>query len=104
MGTSNLENFQLPECWKDDVRMTVLFAQPRNESINPQDWTGKYKFWRELILDWAIRNDKILFDVEDLKKAFCRKGKYPASLNRVLEEMKKYVCFIFVFYSYYLCI
>nr|CAH0102021.1 unnamed protein product [Daphnia galeata] len=83
------ESFKLPDCWKDEVRMTALFALPRNESLNPQDWVGKYKFWKELILEWATLNHKIMFDVEDLKKVFCRNGKYPASLNRVLDEMKK---------------
>ena len=89
MGPSNSEMFELPECWKDDIRMTALFALPRNESLNPHDWAGKYKFWKELILQWATAHKKLTFDVEDLKTVFCRKGKYPASLNRVLEEMKK---------------
>ncbi|XP_046656454.1 charged multivesicular body protein 7-like [Daphnia pulicaria] len=92
MGSSesfSSEVFKLPDCWKDDVRMTALFALPRNESLNPHDWVGKYKFWKELILEWATFNHKIMFDVEDLKKVFCRNGKYPASLNRVLDEMKK---------------
>lgn len=91
------ESFKLPDCWKDEVRMTALFALPRNESLNPQDWVGKYKFWKELILEWATLNHKIMFDVEDLKKVFCRNGKYPASLNRVLDEMKKYVLFYEVY-------
>lgn len=89
MVTSIPEGFQLPDCWKDDVRMTALFAQPRNESINPHDWAGKYKFWKELILEWATKNQKLVFNIEDLKNVFCRKGKYPASLNRVLDEMNK---------------
>ena len=77
-----MEQFKLPDCWNDDVRMTALFALPRNESLNPHDWAGKYKFWSELILQWANLNGKLIVDVEELKQVFSRKGKYPASLNR----------------------
>lgn len=87
--SSSSRAFRLPDCWKDDVRMTALFALPRNESLNPHDWAGKYKFWKELILEWATLNQILVFDVEDLKKVFVRNGKFPASLNRVLEDMKK---------------
>lgn len=87
--SSSSRAFRLPDCWKDDVRMTALFALPRNESLNPHDWAGKYKFWKELILEWATLNQILVFDVEDIKKVFVRNGKFPASLNRVLEDMKK---------------
>lgn len=81
--------FQFPACWSDDVRMGALFAQPRSENVNPQDWIGKYKFWRETIAAWAAHHDQLLVDVDQLKQAFWRKGKTPACLQRVLEEMAK---------------
>lgn len=81
--------FRFPDCWSDDVRMSALFALPRNESLNPQDWIGKFKFWRSLILDWATHHGNPILSADDLKKGFSRKGKYPASLSRVLDEMCK---------------
>ncbi len=83
--------FQLPDCWNDDVRMTALFAPPRSESINPHDWAGKLKFWKELILKWAAENNQLIISLEMLNEAFCRKGKYPVSLSRVLDEMNRLV-------------
>lgn len=79
----------MPDCWSDDVRMSALFALPRNETLNPQDWVGKFKFWRNLILEWANHYEKGILSADDLKKVFMRKGKYPASLSRVLDEMCK---------------
>ena len=82
-------DFQLPPCWEDDVRMSALFAIPRSENLNPYDWTGKYKFWRDLTLEWATHNKKLIINFNVMKEAFMRKGKYPASLERVLTEMNK---------------
>ena len=82
MTVNEMEQFKLPECWKDESRMSALFAIPRPESLNPHDWSGKYKFWSELILEWATFNRKVIIDVEELKTAFCRKGRFPSSLNR----------------------
>lgn len=101
MGASEKEFFKFPDCWNDDVRMTALFATPRNESINPHDWAGKYKFWRELILQWATSTGKLVLDIEVLNNAFCRKGKHPASLGRVLEEMSRQVIqFLFCYWMF----
>ena len=89
VGTGNVVQFKFPPCWDDDVRMSSLCAIPRSENLNPYDWPGKFKFWKELILEWAVFNKKLIVDYEELKQAFTRKGKYPASLERVLTEMNK---------------
>ena len=83
--------FQFPPCWNDDMRMSVLFAPPRSENLNPQDWAGKYKFWSELVIEWGTKNQKLVIELEDLKTAFRRKGKVPSSLERVFQEMNKLV-------------
>jgi len=69
--------------------MAGLFAIPRSEALNPYDWAGKYKFWRDLIIDWASFNKKLIIDYEELKQTFSKRGKPPASLERVLTEMNK---------------
>ena len=81
--------FQFPSCWDDDIRMAALYAPPRNENLNPHDWTSKYKFWKDFIIDWATKNGQMILEIDKLKTAFLRKGKLPASLERVLVEMNR---------------
>ena len=91
LGSQDTLRFQFPSCWEDDVTMSGRFAIPRSETVNPYDWPGKFKFWKDLIIEWASFNKKLTIEYEELKNAFTRKGKYPATLERVLTEMNKYV-------------
>jgi len=89
LGSQDTLRFQFPSCWEDDVTMSGRFAIPRSETVNPYDWPGKFKFWKDLIIEWASFNKKLTIEYEELKNAFTRKGKYPATLERVLTEMNK---------------
>ena len=87
-------NPQVTECFEGVGLLFCLFVFfwlldfPRGY-VDAQDWIGKYKFWRETIAAWAAHHDQLLVDVDQLKQAFWRKGKTPACLQRVLEEMAK---------------
>ena len=95
--SKEVAEFQFPSCWNDDNRMSGFCAVPRSEALNPYDWPGKFKFWNELILEWASFHKKLTVDYEELKQAFTIKTyRYPLSLERVLTEMNKYVHFEFI--------
>ena len=84
--------FQLPDFWNDDALMKPLFALSQNESHDPDNWVGLHEFWGEMIgWKWDTSNRKLMFNEENLKKVFGRKGKYPASRNTVLDKMEKYL-------------
>jgi len=88
--SKEVAEFQFPSCWNDDNRMSGFCAVPRSEALNPYDWPGKFKFWNELILEWASFHKKLTVDYEELKQAFTIKTyRYPLSLERVLTEMNK---------------
>ncbi len=96
-------DFQLPDFLDDDALMKLLFALSQSESHNPNNWVGLREFWEKMILKWVTSNRKLMFNEENLKKAFGRKGKYPASLNKVLDKMEKYFIlftwkYLFVFF------
>lgn len=101
-------DFQLPDFLDDDALMKLLFALSQSESHNPNNWVGLREFWEKMILKWVTSNRKLMFNEENLKKAFGRKGKYPASLNKVLDKMEKYFIlftwkYIFFFYVNFSC-
>lgn len=79
----------LPSCWKDDVRMNLLFSSFRNKEVNPQGWTDKMKFWTSLILKWNKLSKSATFSLHNLNMVFQRNGQVPQCLNIVLEEMKR---------------
>ncbi|XP_043469132.1 charged multivesicular body protein 7 [Leptopilina heterotoma] len=82
-----LPDDKLPECWKQDDRMNSLFADFRNRSVNPQDWSSKYKFWHEVILELLDFSKSCCFSVSDLNIAFKRNGRVPVCLPTVIQEM-----------------
>ncbi|XP_017890873.1 charged multivesicular body protein 7 isoform X2 [Ceratina calcarata] len=82
-----LPSDRMPNCWNEDERMSSLFAPFRSKSANPQDWTSKYKFWKNLIYDWLDHNKRTTFSLADLNDAFKRKGCTPLCLMTVVEEL-----------------
>lgn len=78
---------KLPPCWTDEVRMNALFAPFRLKTANPESWDMKMKFWSEMLRLWCkCKNDPIV-SISDAKLAFQRKGRTPACLDIVIEEM-----------------
>lgn len=80
---------KLPDDWKDESRMNVLFAPFRNRSVNPHDWDFKYAFWKKLITDTCVYNKVYTVTLDELQKLFNINGRSPACLNVVYEEMYK---------------
>ena len=80
---------KLPECWKDEVRMNVLFAPSRNRSVNAKDWDSKYEFWKNLIYTYCSHKRIYVFKTTDLSKAFNKNGRSPACLDVVIDEMHR---------------
>ncbi|XP_033756050.1 charged multivesicular body protein 7-like [Pecten maximus] len=80
---------RFPETWKDDTRMTVLFAPFRDKSLNPSSWDQKMTFWSNLITSDCIDSGDIVIDVKTLPSRFERNGKTPACLSSVISEMER---------------
>lgn len=80
---------RFPEAWKDDARMSVLFAPFRDKSLNPSSWNQKMTFWSNLIVSNCIDCGDIVIDVKTLPCRFERKGKTPICLNSVINEMER---------------
>lgn len=77
----------LPLCWSDDVRMNALFAPFRIKTTNPESWNMKMKFWSDMLRQWCkYKNDPIV-SAADAKAVFHRKGRTPACMDIVVEEM-----------------
>ncbi|XP_071090751.1 charged multivesicular body protein 7-like isoform X1 [Haliotis cracherodii] len=79
----------LPPEWKDDQKMTVLFAPFRDRSLNPQSWDRKLKFWTHVISEDCRQNNRIIVDVKELQSRFVRNGKKPGCLDVVGVEMQR---------------
>jgi charged multivesicular body protein 7 len=85
----SLSEWKLPECWNDDMRMDYLFSHFRPHTVNPLDWESKMKFWTALMEEWCVHNNKPMFTLSSLKKAFQRKGRTPVCLPTVIENMHR---------------
>ncbi|KAJ8705788.1 hypothetical protein PYW08_012834 [Mythimna loreyi] len=77
----------LPQCWSDDVRMNALFAPFRLKTANPESWDMKMKFWSDMLRQWCKSRKDPIVSAADAKTAFSRKGRTPACLDIVVEEM-----------------
>ena len=84
---SPLPENKMPECWKQDDRMNALFADFRNRSVNPQDWSSKYKFWHEIISKLMDHYKCCSFSISELNVSFKRNGRVPVCLPTVIQEM-----------------
>ncbi|XP_041370579.1 charged multivesicular body protein 7-like [Gigantopelta aegis] len=83
----DVDEYQFGPEWGDDQKMSVLFAPFREKSLNPQSWDKKIKFWTQLILKDFKKNNEFILDVNSLVLRFVRKGKKPACLETVIQEM-----------------
>uniref|UniRef100_A0A2A4JL95 Charged multivesicular body protein 7 n=1 Tax=Heliothis virescens TaxID=7102 RepID=A0A2A4JL95_HELVI len=77
----------LPQCWSDDVRMNALFAPFRIKAANPESWDMKMKFWSDMLRQWCRSRKDPIVSAADAKTAFNRKGRTPACMDIVVEEM-----------------
>ncbi|KAG6465332.1 hypothetical protein O3G_MSEX015085 [Manduca sexta] len=78
---------RLPQCWSDDVRMNALFAPFRLKTANPESWDMKMKFWSDMLRQWCKFRREPIVSSADAKVAFQRKGRTPACMDIVVEEM-----------------
>ncbi|ULU05546.1 hypothetical protein L3Y34_017894 [Caenorhabditis briggsae] len=79
----------LPEEWVDDVKMNGLMSVMKERIVNKADYDRKMRFWTDTIRSSCIGEKNAVFDILTLKKRFRRKDKIPASLNVVLDNLKK---------------
>ncbi|CAH2101273.1 unnamed protein product [Euphydryas editha] len=78
---------KLPQCWSDDIRMNALFAPFRLKSANPESWEMKMKFWSDMVRQWCRFKVDPIVSASDIKFAFQRRGRTPACIEIVVEEM-----------------
>uniref|UniRef100_A0A1I7UAZ8 Charged multivesicular body protein 7 n=1 Tax=Caenorhabditis tropicalis TaxID=1561998 RepID=A0A1I7UAZ8_9PELO len=79
----------LPAEWQDDLKMNGLMSVMKERIVNKADYDRKLRFWTETIHASCIGEKNAVFDLLVLKKRFRRKDRIPASLNAVVENMKK---------------
>lgn len=100
MGGEVLPEERLPQCWADDVRMNALFAPFRLKTVNPESWEMKMKFWSDMLEQWCRWKGDAIVTAADARVAFQRKGRTPACIDIVIEEMFRCVVFQFTFHYY----
>ena len=83
----------LPREWDDDKLMNVLFLPFRDRRVNPASWDRKLKFWSELLINYCDKRGVVKVSEEHLKEVFKRKGKKPACLSTVLDNLYSWVFF-----------
>uniref|UniRef100_A0A1B0GIC9 Putative m protein type n=1 Tax=Lutzomyia longipalpis TaxID=7200 RepID=A0A1B0GIC9_LUTLO len=79
----------LPSCWSDDTRMGVLFAPFRERSVNPENFDGKMKFWKEMISKYCHWRGTAKVTIIDVEESLTRNGKKSYCLDKVFEDMQK---------------
>ncbi|CAD6192120.1 unnamed protein product [Caenorhabditis auriculariae] len=79
----------LPESWKDDVTMHSMMSVIKERYVNSVDHDRKIKFWSEAIAASCLGERSSVFDLNVLKRRFRRGDRIPASLDIVIEEMKR---------------
>lgn len=85
----NIPKDEIPNCWKDENRLNVLFAPFRDKSVNSVEWDSKYSDWKQLINLYASHNKILTFTLLDLEKALIHNKRPPSGLKTVLDEMKR---------------
>lgn len=86
-----LDRPYLPDCWSDEKRMEVLFNPFRVRDTNPEGWDLKMNFWTNQINKWCLQQRKVVFTIDDLRKAFVRGDHHPHAecLKLVVSHMKR---------------
>ncbi|XP_063836726.1 charged multivesicular body protein 7 [Ostrinia nubilalis] len=87
MGLPGIPEDKLPPCWSDDVRMNALFAPFRIKTANPESWDMKMKFWSDMLRQWCKCKKDPIISAADAKFSFQRKGRTPACIDIVVEEL-----------------
>lgn len=77
----------LPECWSDDTRMDVLFSPFRPRKVNPENYDGKLKFWKDMIVRFCNEKGSPCVCQRELKWAFRRKDKLPCAVETVVADL-----------------
>lgn len=95
MEVTSIPQEILPECWEDDMRMSVVFAPFRHKNLNPVDWESKMTIWKDLIAKWCLATNRSSFTIEDIKSVFRRKNKTPACIETVFDNMIQYARLLF---------
>lgn len=92
-----LQRTYLPDCWLDDKRMEVLFAPFRARDTNPEGWDLKMNFWTNLINKWCLHQRRVVFTIDDIRKAMVRGDHYPHidCLKLVISHMKRHNFLLF---------
>lgn len=86
---ANVPEDQIPNCWKNKIRLNVLFAPFRDKSVNHVEWDSKYSDWKQLINLYTKHNRIFTFTLSDLEEAFTYNKCIPSCLKTVVEEMQK---------------
>ncbi|XP_055334678.1 charged multivesicular body protein 7-like [Paramacrobiotus metropolitanus] len=79
----------LPEIWKDETRMNVLFTDFRPREVNPAAYDSKMKFWTDVVNRCVEAENLISFTASDVREKLQRKGRRPQGIAKVLEEMHR---------------
>ncbi|KAK9872636.1 hypothetical protein WA026_018769 [Henosepilachna vigintioctopunctata] len=79
---------KLPDYFKDDLRVNVLYSPLRSKSVNPNDWNNKITSWRELIYLYCSCNITYSFSLDSLQSALNHKGRTPSCLKEVIHQME----------------
>ncbi|XP_017783367.1 PREDICTED: charged multivesicular body protein 7 [Nicrophorus vespilloides] len=87
--TVSLPLDKLPEYWKDEDRLNVLFAPFRNRHVNAKDWDTKLSFWKQSIYVFCTHNSIYKLQLDEMQKSFTHQGRYPMCLHIVFEELLK---------------
>ncbi|XP_063699737.1 charged multivesicular body protein 7 [Culicoides brevitarsis] len=88
---SRLESFsqklEQTESWNDEAKMGNYYAEFRPYQVNPENYEGKMRFWKQLIKTYCEHKGSAEFTIVELKKAFKRKNVSPYCLSKVIDEM-----------------
>ncbi|XP_078488149.1 charged multivesicular body protein 7-like [Ciona intestinalis] len=80
----------LTDCWNDEQRMNFLFsAFPPDPSHNPAHWKSKLDFWRTLIMDLCVQNNRMKVTLDTVSSWVARDDRKPMGLHVVWEDLKQ---------------
>ncbi|CAA92759.1 CHMP7 winged helix domain-containing protein [Caenorhabditis elegans] len=79
----------LPSEWQDDLKMNGLMSVMKERHVNKVDYDRKLRFWTDAIYGSCIGEKNATFNLLELKKRFRRNDRVPASLDVILDHLKK---------------
>uniref|UniRef100_A0A336L5J9 CSON005229 protein n=1 Tax=Culicoides sonorensis TaxID=179676 RepID=A0A336L5J9_CULSO len=75
------------ESWNDEHKMGNYYAEFRPYQLNPENYEGKMRFWKQLIKSYCEHKGSAEFSIIELKRAFKRKNVSPYCLPKVIDDM-----------------